>query len=35
MYVIKRNGDKEPVRFDKITNRLQKLIKEVLHHMII
>lgn len=26
MFVIKRNGDKESVRFDKITNRLQKLI---------
>jgi ribonucleoside-diphosphate reductase alpha subunit len=26
MYVIKRNGNKESVRFDKITNRLQKLV---------
>ena len=26
MYVIKRNGEKEPVKFDKITNRLEKLI---------
>ena len=26
MYVIKRNGKKEPVKFDKITNRIQKLI---------
>ena len=26
MYVIKRDGNKETVRFDKITNRLQKLI---------
>ena len=26
MYVIKRDGNREPVRFDKITNRLQKLI---------
>ena len=26
MYVIKRNGQKEPVKFDKITSRLQKLV---------
>jgi len=26
MYVIKRDGNKESVRFDKITNRLQKLV---------
>ena len=26
MYVIKRDGNKETVRFDKITNRLQKLV---------
>jgi ribonucleoside-diphosphate reductase alpha chain len=26
MYVIKRNNQKEPVKFDKITSRLQKLI---------
>ena len=27
MYVIKRDGNKESVRFDKITNRLQKLVE--------
>lgn len=26
MYVIKRNGEKHPVKFDKITTRLEKLI---------
>ena len=26
MFVIKRDGNRENVRFDKITNRLQKLI---------
>jgi len=25
MYVIKRNGKKEPVMFDKITSRVKKL----------
>ena len=26
MYVIKRSGEKETVQFDKITNRLNKLL---------
>ena len=25
MYVVKRNGTKEPVHFDKITSRIKKL----------
>lgn len=25
MYVVKRNGEKEPVKFDKITARIEKL----------
>jgi ribonucleoside-diphosphate reductase alpha subunit len=29
MYVIKRNGDKENVRFDKITNRIEKLLYDI------
>ena len=29
MYVIKRNGEKEKVMFDKITLRIDKLINEV------
>ena len=30
-YVIKRNGTKEPVYFDKITSRLNKLMDESMH----
>jgi ribonucleoside-diphosphate reductase alpha chain len=29
MYVIKRNGNKEVIRFDKITNRIQKLLYDI------
>ena len=29
MYVLKRNGNKESVKFDKITNRIQKLLIEI------
>jgi ribonucleoside-diphosphate reductase alpha subunit len=28
MYIVKRNGEKQPVQFDKITNRISKLINK-------
>ena len=29
MYVVKRNGNKELVKFDKITSRIQKLLNGI------
>lgn len=34
MYVITRSGEKEPVKFDKITERIERLSKDFLKEQI-